>query len=275
MANHRPNLNKAALEYVEKSWPVLALHSIKDGKCTCNKEKCESPGKHPRWHKKFLPRGVKSATTDEKIIKKWWTMWPGANIGIACGPRSFDVLDVDQDKNTGERVGEETLSKLEKIHSPLPDTVEQITGQGRQIFFKYTGKIEKNESRFADGLDNRTLGGYVVAPPSLHVSGRQYEWEAAHHPDETELVEPPEWLINVINNGRPSRKEACETTSKNKPDWVQEALIGVKKGKRDHTCTKLAGYYLRLFKGDKQQTKVILYGWNERNEPPPGSKAGG
>ena len=51
-------------------------------------------------------------------------------------------------------------------------------------------------------------------------------------------------------------------------EWVSELLMGVKEKKRDSACRKLAGYYLSLFKSDYEQTKTILYGWNERNEPP-------
>lgn len=57
-------------------------------------------------------------------------------------------------------------------------------------------------------------------------------------------------------------------SSKEVPLWVQDALLGVKLGRRGATCTKLAGYYLRLFKGDKRQSKDILHSWNDRNEPP-------
>lgn len=53
-------------------------------------------------------------------------------------------------------------------------------------------------------------------------------------------------------------------------EWVNELLIGVKEKQRDSACRKLAGYYLTLFKGDHDQTKTILYGWDERNEPPLG-----
>lgn len=53
-------------------------------------------------------------------------------------------------------------------------------------------------------------------------------------------------------------------------EWVNELLLGVKEKDRDSACRKLVGYYLTLFKGDHDQTKTILYGWDERNEPPLG-----
>ena len=88
---------RAALWYAEKKkWPVLCLHTIKGGKCTCHKgADCESPGKHPRYDKKLLPHGPLSYTTEPKLIAAWWTKWPGSNVGIATGEHSFDALDVD------------------------------------------------------------------------------------------------------------------------------------------------------------------------------------
>src|SRR5438132_975511 len=46
------------------------------------------------------------------------------------------------------------------------------------------------------GLDTRSTGGYVCAPPALHPSGRHYRWIAS--PDEAELAPAPEWLIRLL-----------------------------------------------------------------------------
>src|SRR5665213_1908060 len=35
------------------------------------------------------------ATSSAEQIKKWWTRWPRANIGLACGPSLIAVVDVD------------------------------------------------------------------------------------------------------------------------------------------------------------------------------------
>jgi hypothetical protein len=49
---------------------------------------------------------------------------------------------------------------------------------------------------------------------------------------------------------------------------IQNLLLGVQQGQRNDICAKLAGYYLRLTKGDTGQTKAILSAWNDRNQPP-------
>jgi hypothetical protein len=56
----------AASDYAHRGWRVLPLHGIVEGKCTCGKKDCGSPGKHPR-----TPRGFKDATINENIIMSW------------------------------------------------------------------------------------------------------------------------------------------------------------------------------------------------------------
>ena len=70
----------AALSYAGRGWSVIALHSIRDGACTCGKAHCDSPGKHPRTR-----RGLKDGTTEPSKIKRWWRQWPDANVAICTG----------------------------------------------------------------------------------------------------------------------------------------------------------------------------------------------
>src|SRR5258708_4431274 len=39
----------------------------------------------PRGKEPITKHGFKDATRDEAQIRKWWTRWPDANIGIATG----------------------------------------------------------------------------------------------------------------------------------------------------------------------------------------------
>lgn len=71
---------KCALRTAKSGHPVFPCHSIQDNKCTCGDTKCKNPGKHPR-----TKDGVLSATTDESIIKTWWSIWKDSNVGIPIG----------------------------------------------------------------------------------------------------------------------------------------------------------------------------------------------
>jgi hypothetical protein len=47
------------------------------------------------------------------------------------------------------------------------------------------------------GVEIKTDGGYVVAPPSIHPNGRPYTWDLGALPSETALAELPAWLVTL------------------------------------------------------------------------------
>jgi len=118
-------------------------------------------------------RGCLAATTDESTIRQWWHTEPRYNIGIACGLESgVFVVDIDSHES------EVRLAKLEAEHEKLPSTVESITARGRHLYFRYALEhpVHNTASKIAPGVDTRGQGGYVLAPPSIHPSGREYAW---------------------------------------------------------------------------------------------------
>lgn len=227
--NHR-----AARWYAEKlGWAVFPLHSINQrGFCTCGKENCSSSGKHPR-----TLHGVKDAICDVSTIDEWWTQWPNANIGVACGSKS-GILVLDIDPRNG---GDESLEALIQTYGPMPDTVESITGGGGQhLFFNHPASLIRNSSgALRQGLDIKTDGGYVVLPPSLHVSGRHYEWEHSSRPDQTAFADPPEWLIRLLTTKNGS---SADTNGTKKYEAILEGNI--REGKRNETIASISGYLL-------------------------------
>lgn len=189
--NPAPSMLDAALAYVALGWAVLPCWGVQsNGACACTKYGCDDIGKHPIGQ--LVPHGLKDATKDAELVHAWWTRYPEANVGIATGEISgIDVLDVDGDE------GRESLRTHEKDHGALPDTVEAITGGGgRHLLFVHKPGL-KNRVRLAPGLDVRTTGGYVVAAPSLHRSGKRYEWEAAHTPEGHVTAYWPEQLADL------------------------------------------------------------------------------
>jgi putative DNA primase/helicase len=154
-----------ALAYAGCGLHVFPLHSIRDGRCSCGKDCGKDAGKHPR-----VKGGFKVATTDHALIGAWWTKWPEANIGIATGAISgIIVIDIDGPK------GLETLRRLEAEIGALPLGPTVKTHRG---FHRYLKSVrgEFTKCSAADGLDVRGDGGYVVAPPSGHLSGHTYRW---------------------------------------------------------------------------------------------------
>jgi len=243
-----------ALAYAKRGWPAFPLHTPIGDACSCG-HVCDRIGKHPR-----TARGLLDATTDQAMIYKWWRDWPAANIGIACGPAGLAVVDIDP-----RHGGDQSLADLIEKHGPLPETVETITGGGgRHILFKNPNGLVVKSKTIAAGLDMKAGGGYICAPPSLHASGRLYQFEFSRHPKGTALAPLPAWL--AVMAGDAMRNERAEAAN---PDgWVAMMLSrGADEGERNNTAAKLAGYFHR-HRLDSNVTLVILAGWNQLNRPP-------
>jgi hypothetical protein len=127
------------------------------------------------------------------------------------------VIDVDP-----KHGGEEGLAVLQQQHGVLPLTVESLTGGGGgHLLFTYPTDttISNSAGKLASGVDVRGEGGYIIAPPSVHLSGNAYEWELLHHPDEVPLAPLPEWVITLLHtptNGKPfTLPEAITTGGRN------------------------------------------------------------
>ena len=160
----RPSLKSAnaiaALAYASAGWRVFPVHTpMADGGCSCGRADCSNPGKHPR-----TKGGFKDATSDEAQVAQWWSQWPNANIGGIPGSAGFVVVDVDGPQ------GEATADLLE-----LTPTREVRTGRGRHLYYRHPGGTIGNQGP-GPGIDLRADNGYVLLPPSLHHSGRRYQW---------------------------------------------------------------------------------------------------
>jgi hypothetical protein len=185
-----------ALHYASLGWGVFPAHTIKDDSCSCGNPDCTSPGKHPR-----TKNGLKDATTDSKAIEWWWKKFPASNIAIRTGKESGVVaLDIDTKSN-----GFESLEALVNTVGSLPDTLTAITGgKGNHICFTHPGGTMKTRANVLEGIDFRGDGGYIIAPPSLHISGSAYHWIDLN----VTLVEPPEWLLKLIDGTGPVTDKA-------------------------------------------------------------------
>jgi len=161
-------LGQAAGAYAaERGWAVFPLHARQGDGCSCGKPACDSPAKHPRTQ-----HGLNDASTDPNRIAAWWANSPNANVGLATG-HGLVVLDVD-----GED-GRRSLAALEVEQEPLPTTLTARTGKGEHRYYRAPGGAQVRNSastKLGRGLDVRGEGGYVVAPPSEHHTGRRYEW---------------------------------------------------------------------------------------------------
>ena len=241
------------LSYAQRGWPVLPLHSVEAGRCTCHKD-CSSPGKHPR-----TIHGFKDATTDEQRLRGWWESWQNANVGIVTGAASGLVV-IDVDPRNG---GLDSLVALEHQYGELPQTLESLTGGGgRHLFFGHPG-IHVHSTTIAPGVDIKADGGYVVVPPSEHHSGRFYDWKPNDDCSRAALAPLPNWVHYLIGP-----QTSGSTLARPLSEWREVAKSGIAEGQRNVWVSRLTGHLLR-YGVDPIVTLCLVGAWNQRHNRPP------
>lgn len=247
---------RAALAYAGRGWPVAPAHSTRqDGSCSCSDAKCDRIGKHPRTR-----HGLTDATTDEKAIYEYWAKWPDANVLIRTGKvgdRYLAVLDVDPRHN-----GDESLARLIIEHGELPDTPRAITGGGGYHIFMWSRlPVKSSANQIAPGIDVRGVGGYVIAAPSRHESGREYTWDVGAHPADLPIAEAPGWFVAVAG--------LAGERVKIRPEDVQGAEISeIFEGGRNDALTRIAGAMRRPGVGERAILAALRIVNDERCRPP-------
>lgn len=223
-----PNpLLSAALYYAGLGWAVFPVHSIRDGKCSCGKRNCGDAGKHPRYERGTLENSYQSASTDEELIRHWWSKWPDANVGMAV--KDGWVLDEDVPGTAEELLGE----------TPKTLTARTPSG-GRHFFFRKDERIRGNSTgSLPEGFDVRGSGsGYVIVPPS---QGR--EWVDASPP-----TKAPEHVLEMLRQPEPS---SLDSDGERAPASVEGPPIP--DGTRHKVMASIAG---RLHDGTRSLTEL-------------------
>lgn len=215
-----------ALEYLQLGYPVFPVCSPAMGQHRHRNATCTSVGKRPlvAWE----PYQTRLPTINE--VRKWWSDWPLANIGMPTGQLSgVVVLDAD----SGD------AKKLAMEQGGVDRTPAVFTGKpgGIHFWLAHPGDTVSNFARKRPGLDFRGDGGYVLVPPSRHVSGAYYRWV-----DGTAALTPapvPQWLLDLLRgtSGSPSSDE--QDASADALD-LNAILTGVPEGARDSAMWSLA-----------------------------------
>ncbi|MCX4907071.1 bifunctional DNA primase/polymerase [Streptomyces sp. NBC_00878] len=172
----RPEMLGAALTFATAwQWPVLpgvAADPQGRGRCACPDPECTVPGAHP-----FDP-GLLAATTDERMVRWWWTNRPTAPIILATGDKapcavslpalaaSRALLALD---HMGMRLGPVIASPTRWALLVKPYSLEQL------------GELLYAQDHVPGSLRFHGEGGYVALPPSETGQG-QLRWERAPLP---------------------------------------------------------------------------------------------
>ena len=122
--------------------------------------------------------------------------YSSANIGICTGKESnLVVVDVDTAKG----------GQIEELYNFVPkETLEKTlwikTGGGFHLYFRFppNAEIRNSAGKLGKNIDVRGDGGYVVAPPSMHISGKHYEFL-----NDNDILPFPQAFIEKLSKPEP------------------------------------------------------------------------
>jgi Bifunctional DNA primase/polymerase, N-terminal len=242
--------------------------------CSCGSELRGRPcgknaAKHP--YGKLAPNGLLSATADSGIIKEWFAQAPQANLGVVTD--RLVVIDIDP-----RHGGDESFRALVREHE-IPRTWRALTGGGGEhVLFACPDGVEiasfaaENmvNPPLGPGIDIRARGGYIVAPPSVHISGKPYAWSVDHHPPDVPLAPAPDWLIARLTATRMATgggEQNSETKPISSDVWAKltrQPIIEY----RDGAAARIAGHFFR-HSCDYKLVLGMLQCWNTACCDPP------
>jgi len=204
----------------------------------------------------------------EAEIRTWWRRWPDSNIIVLTGEIS-GIVAIDVDPRHG---GDEAIKGRE-----LPETPISLTGGGGvHYLYAWPGHEVKNATNVLPGVDFRGDGGYIIAPGSMHSSGRTYEWDSTAHPDDVDLGALPQWFLKALLSGdRFAAGSAGEPRKRPPTDAILLGEATVGEGERNEVMASVVGSLIRMNPDEADEATLVerASGINERQFVPPLSMA--
>jgi len=216
--------------------------------------------------------------TDEEI-QKWFLSGEKRNVAVVLGSISDNAFVIDLDSPE--------LVAAVKSKAPwlFKKTLAVESGRGAHLHFK--GNIPVRSMKFQHPLgeiDIKGEGGYVLLPPSLHPSGKNYKFvnmvePAKVYTDEATVEDFlraffrevfPELLDELERKleGGVASQSIPQSTLRfpDVPPCLGRLLQGVKEGIRNESCYLLSAYLTKLL--PVENVKDLMLAWNKRNNPP-------
>jgi hypothetical protein len=117
------------------------------------------------------------ATADPETVREWWTLHPGARVGLLAGAANgVSVLDLDT-KNGKDGIRSLAALGFADLVALSPVRVRTPSG-GWHLYFRYEPLLKNSAGKIGVGIDVKTAGGYVIAPGS-YKDGKCYRVEGA------------------------------------------------------------------------------------------------
>ena len=158
----------------------------------------------------YTPHGLKDASQDPDTIRKWWETWPDANVAIACGRVSGNLVVLDVDMKNGKN-GRLSIDIWQSEHGDFPETVMARTPSGGQhYYFRVKDPSQyKNTVEAIPAVDIRGDGAYVLVYPSGITGDKMYTWaRGVSCTDVDEVADANESVLELLRkNSRDSKQQ--------------------------------------------------------------------
>ena len=243
------------------TWPIRVNGRLV---CSCRKAAdCISPAKHPLG--RLVPRGLLDASTDEAVIRKWFTDEPAANLGVVTD--KLVVLDIDPrhdgdsslaDARARPRLSDD-LARADRRRRRACDL--QVPGRRRIRQFQHRGDEPAARSRHRYPSARRL---HRRAADRGNLSGRAYAWSVDHHPADIPIAEAPAWLVEALTAG----KQPGSVARRDAAQWAIEKA-GLVTEYRDMAVASVAGKLLRAVSLDPAFVATLVHDWNACHCSPP------
>ncbi|WP_230379194.1 bifunctional DNA primase/polymerase [Microbacterium sp. ZXX196] len=248
----------AALEWAARGWPVFPLRPGGKTPAIPSAHKGESgPKCDGRCGK--LGHGVLDATRDPEKLARLFGPYPTANVGGATTGRL--VIDLDYQHGVSRS-------------DALPETRTHLSGRGNgneHLVYRVGGGFDRplTQGHIVHGVDFKCgPGAYVVLPPSLHPdTGQPYTVADDSVPERPMTVDevravwvsygapmPGERKPHSEAPGRPSLDAGAAGGLFARSEAVHLILNPPSRGEgvTNNSLTKVAGYYARLYRDDRE-----------------------
>lgn len=210
-----PKMQKSA--YTEFGW-----------KLTFAKPREKNPGTlmQENWQSKVA--------TSSKDVDSWLKKCPNANVGVLLGPES-GIIDVEYDTKEGEAIVEGIIAS-----DPCP-TPTYRSGKSIHRLYRWDESLPRETVPKHKGIEWRLNSGnralQSILPPSIHPSGKRYEWLPGLSPDEVAVSGMPFELWDLCWYAATKRDNNDQTeiddrgdlyvAQGSRHDWLRDRLFNV------------------------------------------------
>jgi hypothetical protein len=168
----------------------------------------------------YTTHGFKDATADPERIRRWWSQWPNALIGVPTGS-NFVVVDVDLQ----HREAQDWYARAN-----LPTTRMHVTRSGgRHILFQPTDYVRCSASKIWRHVDTRGHGGFIIWWPASGFEVLNVD----------SLAPVPDWILRGLQQPKhhhPTLKTTDVDNGPAKISGIIRAVAGAREGERNQLC---------------------------------------